>query len=78
MGILYAPDFVVNAGGIINVACEVGTKYSESRAIELTEKIYDTTFSVIRASREEGVTTVESAIRLAEEIIRKGPGHLKE
>ena len=74
MGILYAPDFVVNAGGIINVACEVGTEYSESRAIELTERIYDTTSRVIKASRQEGTTTVESAIRLSEAIISKSSG----
>ena len=38
-GTLYAPDFVINAGGIINVAAEIGGEYREERAREMTERI---------------------------------------
>ena len=65
--ILYAPDFIVNAGGIINVSCEVGAPYSPERAREITERIYQTTLQVISTARDRGITTAEAATRLAEE-----------
>ena len=65
-GILYAPDFVVNAGGIINVACEIDGVYRPERARELTERIYDTTERVIGIARQEDIATSEAAGRLAE------------
>ena len=65
-GVLYAPDFVINAGGIINVAAEIGGVYRADRAREMTERIYDTTARVIEASRAEGVPTHVAATRLAE------------
>lgn len=66
-GILYAPDFIVNAGGIINASCEVGAPYSLERARETTERIYDTVQRVIAMSKERGITTAEAANRIAEE-----------
>ena len=66
-GILYAPDFVVNAGGIINVSCEVEGVYREERAREITERIYETTERIIGISREEGIPTYVAADRLAEQ-----------
>jgi leucine dehydrogenase len=65
-GILYAPDYVINAGGIINVACEIDGPYRPDRARELTERIYDTTERVIRMSREEETPTNAVADRIAE------------
>ena len=53
-GILYAPDFVINAGGIINVAAEIGGVYRAERAREMTERIYETTARVIEASAGRG------------------------
>ena len=38
-GILYAPDYIINAGGVINIACEIGRDYSEDRAREMTSRI---------------------------------------
>ena len=65
-GILYAPDFVINAGGIITVASEIGGVYRADRAREMTERIYDTTSRVIETSRAEDVPTHVAATRLAE------------
>lgn len=65
-GILYAPDFVVNAGGVINVADELGPGgYQEARARRRTEAIGGTLTEVIATSRAEGVTTEEAAQRVA-------------
>ena len=66
-GILYAPDFIINAGGIINASCEVGAPYSADRAREITERIYDTTQRVFALARERGVTTAEAANLFAEQ-----------
>ncbi len=65
-GILYAPDYVINAGGIINVACEMDGGYRPERAREMTERIYETTERVIRISRDEEISTHEAAGQLAE------------
>ena len=65
-GILYAPDFVINAGGIINVAAEIGGEYREERAREMTERIYDTTARVLAESRAEDVPPHVAANRIAE------------
>lgn len=65
-GILFAPDFVINAGGIINAANELDGVYRPERAREVTERIYETTSRVITISREEGVPTYVAANRIAE------------
>jgi len=64
-GILYAPDYVVNAGGLIQVADEIGG-YSEERARARAGRIYDTTKRVLRLAAEEGVPPSVAADRLAE------------
>ena len=66
-GILYAPDYVVNAGGIINVSAEIGAPYSEARAREKTERIYEIMGRIIAASGEREISTAAAADRLAEE-----------
>jgi leucine dehydrogenase len=63
-GILYAPDFVVNAGGIINLAEEfVG--YDRTRALERTAGIEATTTEVFRVAREREITPSRAAETLA-------------
>lgn len=64
-GILYAPDFVVNAGGLINVYDELHG-YSKSRAMHRVDSIYDATLEIFRTAEEEGITPHAAAIRLAE------------
>jgi len=71
-GILHAPAFWINAGGVINVAHELHPKgYSEERAAADVKKIYDRGKTIIDISRKEKVTLYAVAIRLAEDRIRK-------
>jgi leucine dehydrogenase len=67
-GILYAPDFVVNAGGIINVFYEL-EGYNRERALSHAEKIYDTTWNIIQMAKKEGIPTYVAANRIAEQRI---------
>ena len=66
-GVLYAPDFVVNAGGLINIAEELGPGgYHPERARRAVRNIFDNVTSVMQAAENDGVTTAEAADRLAE------------
>jgi len=67
-GILYAPDFVVNAGGIINVYYEL-EGYNRERAMSHAEKIYDTTFNIFQVAKKDGIPTYMAANRIAEQRI---------
>jgi len=64
-GILYAPDFVINAGGLINVADEL-QGYDRERAMARVEGIYRTLREVFRLARTEGIATRQAAERMAE------------
>jgi valine dehydrogenase (NAD+) len=64
-GVLYAPDYMVNAGGLIQVADEL-EGFSFDRAKQRAEKIYDTTKRVFALAAEEGVPPAVAADRLAE------------
>jgi glutamate dehydrogenase/leucine dehydrogenase len=68
-GILYAPDFIVNSGGVINVAVEL-EGYSEERAIARAQAVYETTRRIFETAKREGITTEEAAVRYATERIR--------
>jgi leucine dehydrogenase len=70
VGILYAPDFVINAGGVINVADEL-IGYNRERAMARVEGIYRTLREVFRRARLEAITPAEAATRLAEDRIRE-------
>ncbi len=64
-GVTYCPDYVVNAGGVIQVADERhGFQFERAKA--KAEGIYDTTLAVLASAAEEGVTPQEVADRLAE------------
>ena len=65
-GILYAPDYIINSGGIINVSAEIGAPYNADRAREKTERIYEIMGQVIEISQNEEVPTYKAADRLAE------------
>jgi leucine dehydrogenase len=66
MGILYAPDFVVNAGGIINVA-EGLNGYNRARARRKVAAIYQTMLQVIELAGTRHISTARAAVVLAEE-----------
>jgi leucine dehydrogenase len=64
-GILYAPDFVINAGGLINVNSEL-EGWSAERAERKAGDIYDTLLRLFALAREEGLPTYRAADRMAE------------
>jgi len=66
-GVLYAPDYIINAGGLINASAEIGMRYSQDRAREKTERVYEIVGRVIKASRTEEISTARAADQLAEE-----------
>jgi valine dehydrogenase (NAD+) len=71
-GIVYAPDFMVNCGGVIQVAEElVGGDLARAR--ERTERVYATTLRVLERAATEGLTPVSAAEREAEDRIRRAP-----
>jgi leucine dehydrogenase len=73
MGILYAPDYVINAGGIINVSIEVEKGgYDEARSRKKVENIYNALKRVFALSKTKNISTNEASNRLAEEIIARG------
>ena len=73
MGVLYAPDYVINAGGIINVSIEVEKEgYDEARSRKKVENIYNALKTVFRMAREKNVSTNRASNLLAEERIAKG------
>ncbi|MRG86519.1 Leu/Phe/Val dehydrogenase [Salinibacillus xinjiangensis] len=67
-GIVYAPDYVINAGGVINVADEL-YGYNRERAMNRIEKIYDNIAKVFEISRRDSIPTNVAADRMAEERI---------
>jgi leucine dehydrogenase len=67
-GILYAPDYVVNAGGIINVYYELDG-YNRGRAMAHAEKIYETTYNLFQLAKQEGIPTYMAANTLGEKRI---------
>ena len=66
--IVYVPDFVANAGGVINIA-EEANGYDRARAEARLESIHDTVMRVFHKAETDGITTTAAAERLAEERI---------
>jgi len=69
-GIVYAPDYVINAGGVINVADEL-EGYNEKRAMQKVETIYDNLEAVFKIAKRDNIPTYVAADRMAEERIEK-------
>lgn len=69
-GIVYAPDYVINAGGVINVADEL-YGYNRDRAFKRVETIYDSLTKIYAISKEQGIPTYLAANRLAEDRIKR-------
>ncbi|MYR62764.1 valine dehydrogenase [Streptomyces sp. SID625] len=65
-GVLYAPDYVVNAGGVIQVADELhGFDFDRCRA--QAAKIFDTTLAIFARAKEDGIPPAAAADRIAEQ-----------
>ena len=67
-GIAYAPDFLINAGGIINVYGEI-VGYGKEEALKRTENIYNTTLEIFSVSDLQKITTHQAALAIAEKRI---------
>ena len=71
-GIAYAPDFIINAGGVINAGQEAFTTYNKEKVLEQVHKIYDTVYTILEESKSTGVPEGIIATKMAEDIIAKG------
>ena len=72
-GILYAPDYIVNAGGVIAVSDELHRNgHSPERCRDRTEHIGDTLRRVFAMAEEQGMSTAQAAHQLASERIELG------
>jgi leucine dehydrogenase len=69
-GILYCPDYVINAGGLINVYNEM-IGYEEDKAFKQLNGIYNTLLEIFNIAEQQDITTFEAAQKLAEERIKK-------
>lgn len=67
-GIVYAPDFLINAGGIINVYGEI-VGYGKEEALKRTENIYNTTLQTLNFAKENDITTHLAAFQVAQQRI---------
>lgn len=67
-GILYCPDYVINAGGLINVYNEM-IGYNEEKAFQQLYNIYDTLLEIFARAKQQGITTNEASKQLADERI---------
>lgn len=67
--IAYAPDFLINAGGLINVYNEHLGNYNRKRVFEQAEKIYATCLTILNVAENEKISSQEAAIKLAEKRI---------
>jgi glutamate dehydrogenase/leucine dehydrogenase len=70
-GIVYVPDFVANAGGVINIAHEY-LGYDAEQARAHVEQIFTTTDTILRHSAEQAITPLAAAMALAQERLAAG------
>ncbi len=71
-GVLYAPDYVINAGGVVNISHE-GPNYDKREAITHVAKIHDTLREIFSRAEAKQIPTSEAADRLAEERFQRVP-----
>ena len=67
-GIVYAPDFLINAGGIINVYAEL-EGYDRKEIMRKTENIYHTTLEILKKAEESNIPTHYAALQIAQQRI---------
>lgn len=63
--ILYAPDYVINAGGLINVTFE-GPNYNKDKVLKLVDGIYDTLNEIIHYAEDKNISTNRASDLIAE------------
>lgn len=78
-GILYAPDFVINAGGLINVMNELSAiGYNASRARDMINQVYHQLLQIYEIAQQNNISTHQAAVSLADHRIEKGIGKRTE
>ena len=68
-GIIFAPDFLVNSGGLINVYSEI-KGYNKEKSLEKTKEIFNTTLDILNKSKTEGISSYTAAMNIAKERIQ--------
>jgi len=76
-GILYAPDFLINAGGVINVYSELA-KLTRAQVIEKTENIYNTSLEIFKFAESNNITTHQAAMSIAQKRIDDRKNELRK
>ncbi len=71
-GVLYAPDYAANAGGVINGACRELLGWNVEKTLAKTDSIYDTLLTIFAMAEREKIPTYQAADRLAEERLQRG------
>jgi len=69
-GIVYAPDYAVNAGGVMNISLEIDG-YNRERAMRMMRTIYDNVSRIFQIAKRDGIPTYKAADRVAEERINQ-------
>jgi len=69
-GMIYAPDYAVNAGGLMNVSIEL-EGYNRERAMRMTRNIYYSIIKIFEIAERDGIATWKAADRMGEERIEK-------
>ncbi len=76
-GILYAPDFLINAGGVINVYSELAN-LTRAQVIEKTENIYNTSLEIFKFAETNNITTHQAAMSIAQKRIDDRKNELRK
>ena len=63
--IIYAPDFLINSGGLINVAAEYEGNYQRERAYQRAERVYEICSNILAVADREKITTHQAAMNMA-------------
>jgi len=69
--ILYVPDFLINAGGVINIYCELEGTYDKNIAKKRVEYIYDRSLEIFSKAKKDGISTHQAAMQMAQERINE-------
>lgn len=72
-GILYAPDYVINAGGLINVSLEATGGYNEQTSLKMIDQIYPNMMKLIEIAEQKNITTAEAADVWVEDLLKAEP-----
>ena len=75
-GIVYAPDYLINAGGVMNCYAEIHG-ISDKKVMEMAGNIYQTTLDILNKSQDENISTSLAANRIAEKRIKEESLKLK-